>query len=89
MEDGGTGLEGLAGYVDGCRAASDDAISLEDSDVEVEVGIGGGVGAEEMGNGGAADAGADYADGGGRFRCDRGRQRGGWKEEEGEEDYVH
>lgn len=64
MEDRGTGLEGMAGDVDRGHAAAYEAVSLEDSDVEIGNGIGR-VSTEEVGNGRAADAGADYADGGG------------------------
>lgn len=63
VEDRGTGLEDIAGDVDGGRATSDNAVSLEDSDGEIGSAIVR-VSAEEVGNGGAADAGADYADGG-------------------------
>lgn len=60
MENGGAGLEGLAGDVDRRHAPPDDAVSLEHSDCEVESGRG--ILAEEVCHGGAADAGADDAD---------------------------
>lgn len=66
MENGGAGLEDVAGDVDRGHAAPDDAVSLEDLDGE---GIGG-VAAEEVCDGGAADAAADDADSGwGRVIC--------------------
>lgn len=64
MENGGSGLEDVAGDIDGGHAASDDAVSLEDSDAEIGM-VGTGVEAEEVGERGASDAGADDADGGG------------------------
>ena len=60
VENGGSGLEGLAGDVDGGDSASDDGAALEDTDVEG----GGGVAAEEVGERGASDAAADDADSG-------------------------
>ena len=63
MEEGGSGLERLAGDGHDGHAAADCAAALEDED------FGGGsrvrgVLPEEVGDGGAADAGADDADGG-------------------------
>jgi len=62
MQNGGSGLEGLARQRNGGYAAPDDAVALEHSDIGGGSGLRG-VLAEEMGDGGAADAGADDADG--------------------------
>lgn len=59
VENGGAGLESLAGDGDGGHSPSDDAISLEDSDLADCLGFG--VAAEEVGDGGAADSATDYA----------------------------
>lgn len=66
MEDGSPGLERLAGDGDRGHAAPDDAVPLEDSDLADGdiVGVGVGVAAEEVGDGGAADAAADDAQSG-------------------------
>lgn len=60
VENGGTGLESLTGDGDGGHAASHDAISFEDCDLTDCLVWG--VAAEEVGDGGTADAAADYAD---------------------------
>lgn len=60
VENGSAGLESFAGDGDGGHTASDDAMSLENCDLGD--GVGRGVAAEEMGDGGAADAAADDAD---------------------------
>lgn len=55
-----TGLESLAGNSDGGHTAADGGMALEDTDLGVV--RGGGVAAEEVGDGGAGDSAADYAD---------------------------
>lgn len=60
VENGSAGLESLAGDGNGGHASSDDAVSLEDSDMADSMGVG--VAAEKVGDGGAADAAANYAD---------------------------
>lgn len=59
VENGGAGLEGLAGDVDRGHATPNDAVSLEDPNGEVE--IRGRVAAEEVGHRGPTDAAADDA----------------------------
>lgn len=71
VENGSSGFEGFSRDGDSGYAAPDDAVPLEYLDFR-----GGSeprrVFAEEMGDGGAADAGADYADGGRRWRWSTG-----------------
>lgn len=59
VENGGAGLEDLARDVDRGHATSNDAVSLEDPNGEVE--IRGRVAAEEVGHRGPTDAAADDA----------------------------
>ncbi|KAH7532586.1 hypothetical protein FEM48_Zijuj04G0037100 [Ziziphus jujuba var. spinosa] len=64
VENRGTGLEGIASNIDGGHVTTDEAVSLEDSDIQIGSGIGR-VSTEEVGNRGATDARADYVDNGG------------------------
>lgn len=67
MKNGGTGLEGLTGDCDSGHAASDDVVSLEKEDTSGgRRRVGRGVTAEKVSKGGASDAAADDAYGGGR-----------------------
>lgn len=60
VENGSAGLESLAGDSNGSHPASNKAMALKDSNLGD--GVGRGVTAEEMGDGGAADTAADDAD---------------------------
>jgi len=62
MKNGGSGFEGLPRHRHSGYAAPDDAVALEHSDIGGWSGLRG-VFTEEMGDGGATDAGADDADG--------------------------
>lgn len=79
VDDAGAGLEGVAGDGDGRRPSANDEVSLEYCDLE-GTGIGG-IGFEEMGEGGPCDSAADYA-----YSMRRGRRSECWRRREEEEE---